>query len=64
MDCEKSANPKTSLENSEPVAVVLARMLNDMEFLGLIEFKADVSYWVVSEQKIGGPDKQKVRKAA
>jgi hypothetical protein len=35
-----------------------------MEFLGLIEFKADVSYWVVSEQKIGGPDKQKVRKAA
>ncbi len=46
---EKSANP----EDTEPAAKVLARLLDDMEFLGLIEFKTDAasgSCWVVAEQ--------------
>jgi hypothetical protein len=40
---ETSANRKMKSENpedTEPDAKVLARMLEDMEFLGLIEFKA------------------------
>jgi hypothetical protein len=53
---EKSANPKTKIaysEASEPTADVLKRMLDDMEFLGLIEFKDDAAgggCWVISEQ--------------
>ena len=44
---EKSANP----EDTEPAAKVLARLLDDMEFLG--EFKTDAasgSCWIVAEQ--------------
>ena len=54
---EKSAIPKIRCENpedTEPVAKVLARVLDDMEFLGLIVFKADAAgggCWVVAEQK-------------
>jgi hypothetical protein len=46
---EKSANP----EDTEPAAKVLARLLDDMGFFGLIEFKTDAasgSCWVVAEQ--------------
>ena len=54
---EKSANPKIRSENpedTESAATVLARVLDDMEFLGLIKFKADAAgggCWVVAEQK-------------
>jgi hypothetical protein len=54
---EKSANPKTKIaysEASEPAAKILARVLDDMEFLGLIEFKEDAKggpCWVIAEQK-------------
>jgi hypothetical protein len=52
---EKSANSKTNLEYPDDTdAKVFARMLDDMEFLGLIEFKADAKggpFWVVAEQK-------------
>jgi hypothetical protein len=54
---EKSANPKMKIaysEASEPAAKVLARVLDDMEFLGLIEFKRDAKggpCWVIAEQK-------------
>jgi hypothetical protein len=54
---EKSANPKTKVaysEASEPAAKILARLLDDMEFLGLIEFKADAKdgpCWVIAKQK-------------
>lgn len=54
---KKSPIPKISCENpedTESVAYVLARALDDMEVLGLIVFKADVAgggCWVVAEQK-------------
>ena len=54
---EKSANQKKKFEYSEasePAAKVLARLLDDLEFLGLIEFKTDAKSgpcWVVAEQK-------------
>jgi hypothetical protein len=53
---EKFANTKMTsemLERNEPTADVLKRMLDDMEFLGLIEFKPDAAgggCWVVREQ--------------
>jgi hypothetical protein len=60
---EKSANPKTKIaysEASEPAAKV-ARVLDDMEFLGLIEFKEDAKggpCWVIAEQK---PDAEPIK---
>ena len=54
---EKSGNQKKKFEYSEasePAAKVLARLLDDLEFLGLIEFKTDAKSgpcWVVAEQK-------------
>lgn len=53
---EKFANTNMTsefFERNEPTAEVLKRMLDDMEFLGLIEFKADAAgggCWVISEQ--------------
>ena len=69
---EKSANPKIRCENpedTEPVVKVLARVLDDMEFLGLIAFKTDAvggGFWVVAEQESRAePIKQdNVKKAA
>jgi hypothetical protein len=57
----KNLSPEPKNLSPEPIAEVLALMLDDMEFLGLIEFNADAGYWVVS--KSAELDMQKIGKA-